>query len=240
VAPRALLAEAFGTAVLVLGGVGAAVLAGADIGVVGVSLAFGFTLLVLAALLGPVSGAHVNPAVTVAMAMSGVLPRRDVAGYLGAQVVGGVVGAGILYLVASGVPGFEAAGGFGANGYEALSPTGASLAAVLLAEVVFTGLFVLAVLSTTRPSFPPGLAPVVAGLSLALVHLVTIPVSNTSVNPARSVAAAVFAGGDALTQLWVFLLAPIVGAVAAAGLWRVFGEAPVPIDPSPHPDPSVI
>jgi aquaporin Z len=239
VAVRALLAEGVGTAVLVLGGVGAAVLAGPSIGVVGVSLAFGFTLLVLAALLGPVSGAHVNPAVTIGMALSGVLPRRDVAGYLGAQVVGGLVGAAILFVIANGLPGFEAASGFGANGYEALSPTGASLVAVLLAEVVFTGLFVLAVLSTTRPSFPAGLAPVVAGLSLALVHLVTIPVSNTSVNPARSIAAAVFAGGDALAQVWVFVVAPLVGAVAAAGLWRVFGEAPLPVDPSPHPDPAL-
>jgi aquaporin Z len=233
---RVLLAEAVGTAILVLGGVGAAVLAGAEIGVVGVALAFGFTLLVLAALLGPVSGAHVNPAVTLGMALTGVLPRRAVPGYLGAQLVGGLVGAAILFGIASGVPGFEAADGFGANGYEALSPTGASLVAVLLAEVVFTGLFVLAVLSTTRPGFPAALAPVVAGLSLTLVHLVTIPVSNTSVNPARSIAAAVFAGGDALTQVWAFVVAPLVGAVAAAGLWRLLSEATQPIDPSPVPD----
>jgi aquaporin Z len=236
---RVLVAEAVGTAVLVLGGVGAAVLAGPDIGVVGVSLAFGFTLLVLAALLGPVSGAHVNPAVTVGMALSGVLPGRDVAGYVAAQAVGGLVGATVLFAIASGVPGFEAAAGFGANGYGDLSPTGASLIAVLLAEVVFTCVFVLAVLSTTRPGFPAGLAPVVAGLSLALVHLVTIPVTNTSVNPARSIAAAVFAGGDAIVQVWAFLVAPLVGAVAAAGLWRVFGAAPVPIDPSPAPDPAL-
>jgi aquaporin Z len=233
---RVLVAEAIGTAMLVLGGVGAAVLAGPEIGVVGVALAFGFTLLVLAALLGPISGAHVNPAVTLGMALTGVLPSRAVLGYLGAQLIGGLAGAAILFGIASGVPGFEAAAGFGANGYEALSPTGASLGAVLLAEVVFTGLFVLAVLSTTRPGFPASLAPVVAGLSLALVHLVTIPVSNTSVNPARSIAAAVFAGGDALIQVWAFVVAPLVGAVLAAGLWRLLGAAAQPIDPSPVPD----
>jgi aquaporin Z len=227
-------AEAIGTAGLMLGGVGAAVFAGGDIGFVGVSLAFGLSLLALAALLGHVSGCHINPAVTVGLLLARKVPGKLVPTYLLAQAVGAVVGGGIVFVIASGRNGFDAGLGFAANGFGDLSPGGYGLLAVVIAEVVFTALFVLAVLATTRPGFPSGLGPVVAGLALALVHLVTIPVSNTSVNPARSLGAAVFQGGDALIQLWVFLLAPIVGGALAAGIWRALdGDAPEPITQAP-------
>jgi aquaporin Z len=231
---RIFVAEGVGTAGLMLGGVGAAVFAGGDIGFLGVSLAFGLSLLALAALLGHVSGCHVNPAVTIGLLLAGKVPGRLVPTYLLAQVLGAVVGGGIVFAIASGRSGFDASLGFAANGFGDLSPGGYGLLAVLLAEVVFTALFVLAVLATTRPGFPSALGPVVAGLALALVHLVTIPVSNTSVNPARSLGAAVFQGGDALVQLWAFLLAPLVGGALAAGIWHVLhGDVPEPITEAP-------
>jgi aquaporin Z len=234
---RIFTAEAIGTAVLMLGGVGSAVLAGEFIGVVGVSLAFGLTLLAMAAVIGPVSGCHINPAVTVGLVAARKLPAAALPVYLGGQVVGALVGGVVLLAVASGRPGFQASAGFGANGWGMLSPGGFGLGAVLAAELVFTAVFVLAVLSTTRPGFPTGLGPVVAGLALALVHLVTIPVSNTSVNPARSLGAAVFQGGDALVQLWAFLLAPLAGGVLAAVVWRLVqpGEEPLGAAPAPEP-----
>ena len=231
---RIFLAEGVGTAGLMLGGVGAAVFAGEDIGFLGVSLAFGLSLLALAALLGHVSGCHINPAVTIGLLFAGKVPGRLVPTYLLAQAVGAVVGGGVVFAIASGRSGFDASLGFAANGFGDLSPGGYGLLAVLIAEVVFTALFVLAVLATTRPGFPSGLGPVVAGLALALVHLVTIPVSNTSVNPARSLGAAVFQGGDALVQLWAFVLAPLVGGALAAVIWRALrGEAPEPITEAP-------
>jgi aquaporin Z len=231
---RIFAAEAVGTAGLMLGGVGAAVFAGGDIGFLGVSLAFGLSLLALAALLGHVSGCHINPAVTVGLLLAGKVPGKLVPTYLAAQVVGAVVGGGVVLAIASGASGFDASLGFAANGFGDLSPGGYGLSAVLIAEVVFTALFVLAVLATTRPGFPSGLGPVVAGLALALVHLVTIPISNTSVNPARSLGAAVFQGGDALVQLWAFLLAPLVGGALAAGIWRALhADTPEPITEAP-------
>ena len=231
---RIFLAEGVGTAGLMLGGVGAAVLAGGDIGFLGVSLAFGLSLLALAALLGHVSGCHINPAVTIGLLLAHKVPRRLVPTYLLAQAVGAVVGGGIVFAIASGRSGFDASLGFAANGFGDLSPGGYGLLAVLVAEVAFTALFVLAVLATTRPGFPSGLGPVVAGLALALVHLVTIPVSNTSVNPARSLGAAIFQGGDALVQLWAFLLAPLAGGALAAVIWQVLrGDAPEPITDAP-------
>jgi aquaporin Z len=236
---RIFTAEAIGTAVLMLGGVGSAVLAGEFIGVVGVSLAFGLTLLAMAAVIGPVSGCHINPAVTVGLVAARKLPASALPVYLGAQVVGALVGGGILFLVASGRPGFAASAGFGANGWGALSPGGFGLGAVLAAELVFTAVFVLAVLSTTRRGFPTGLGPVVAGLALALVHLVTIPVSNTSVNPARSLGAAVFQGGDALVQVWAFLVAPLAGGVLAAVVWRLLQPVEDALEASPAPDPAL-
>jgi aquaporin Z len=227
---RIFAAESVGTAGLMLGGVGAAVFAGADIGFLGVSLAFGLSLLALAALLGHVSGCHINPAVTVGLLIARKVPGRLVPTYLAAQVVGALVGGGMVFAIASGRTGFDASLGFAANGFGELSPGGYGLLAVVTAEVVFTALFVLAVLATTRPGFPSGLGPVVAGLALALVHLVTIPISNTSVNPARSLGAAVFQGGDALLQLGVFLLAPLVGGTLAAGIWRLLhADTPEPI-----------
>ena len=231
---RIFAAEAVGTAGLMLGGVGAAVFAGGDIGFLGVSLAFGLSLLALAALLGHVSGCHINPAVTVGLLLARKVPGRLVPTYLMAQAVGAVVGGGIVLLIASGRSGFDASAGFAANGFGDLSPGGYGLLAVLAAEVVFTAVFVLAVLATTRPGFPSGLGPVVAGLALTLVHLVTIPISNTSVNPARSLGAAVFQGGDALVQLWVFLLAPLVGGVLAAVIWRALhADTAEPITETP-------
>jgi aquaporin Z len=231
---RIFAAEVIGTAGLMLGGVGAAVLAGGDIGFLGVSLAFGLSLLVLAALLGHVSGCHINPAVTIGLLLTGKVPGRLVPAYLLAQAVGAVVGGGIVFAIASGRSGFDASAGFAANGFGALSPGGYGLFAVLVAEVVFTALFVLAVLATTRPGFPSGLGPVVAGLALALVHLATIPVSNTSVNPARSLGAAVFQGGDSLVQLWVFVLAPLAGGALAAAIWRALRtDTPDPITEEP-------
>jgi aquaporin Z len=236
---RIFTAELIGTAVLMLGGVGTAVLAGGTMGAIGVAFAFGLTLLALAAVIGPVSGCHVNPAVTLGMVAARKLPASELPVYLGAQVIGALVGGGILFAIASGLPGFEASAGFGANGYDALSPDGYGLAAVLSAEVVFTAVFVLAVLSTTRLGFPTGLGPVVAGLSLALVHLATIPVSNTSVNPARSIGAAVFQGGDALVQVWAFIVAPLAGGVLAAIIWRLLQPEETPLDAPPAPDPAL-
>jgi aquaporin Z len=236
---KIVIAEAIGTGILVLGGVGTAVLAGETMGALGVALAFGLTLLVLASVIGPVSGCHVNPAVTLGMVATGKLSPNQAGAYLGAQVLGGLAGAGVLFAIASGRPGFSAADGFGANGFGALSPDGYGLAAVLAAEVVVTAVFVLAVLSTTRVGFPTGLGPVVAGLGLALVHLVTIPVSNTSVNPARSIAAAVFQGGDALVQVWAFIVAPLAGGLLAAMLWRVIHPDERSLDAPPAPDPAL-
>jgi aquaporin Z len=217
------IAEAIGTAVLMMGGVGSAVLAGGGIGTLGIALAFGLSLLAMAATIGHVSGCHINPAVTVGLWAAGKVESREVPTYLVAQVVGALVGGLVVFLVASGLDGFSASAGFAANGYGDLSPDGYGLVAVLVAEVAFTALFVLVVLGTTRPTFPASLGPLAAGMALALVHLAIIPVSNTSVNPARSIGAAVFQGGDALVQLWAFLVAPIVGGLLAAVLWRALG-----------------
>jgi aquaporin Z len=236
---RIFTAEAVGTAVLMLGGVGSAVLAGEFIGALGVSLAFGLTLLAMASVIGPVSGCHINPAVTLGMVAARKLPASELPVYLGAQLLGAVAGGAVLLAVAAGRPGFRAADGFGANGWDQLSPAGFGLGAVLTAEVVFTAVFVLAVLSTTRRGFPTSLGPVVAGLSLALVHLATIPVSNTSVNPARSIGAAVFQGGDALVQLWAFIVAPLAGGVLAAILWRLLQPFEDPLGAAAAPDPSL-
>jgi aquaporin Z len=236
---RIFTAEAIGTAILMLGGVGSAVLAGQFIGALGVSLAFGLTLLAMASVIGPVSGCHINPAVTLGMVAARKLPVSELPVYLGAQFLGALAGGAVLLAVASGRPGFSASEGFGANGWDELSPAGFGLGAVLTAEVVFTAVFVLAVLSTTRRGFPTGLGPVVAGLSLALVHLVTIPVSNTSVNPARSLGAAVFQGGDALVQVWAFLLAPLAGGVLAAIIWRLVQPDEEPLGSTAAPDPAL-
>jgi aquaporin Z len=220
-------AEFFGTFWLVFGGCGSAVLAAAfpelGIGFAGVALAFGLTVLTMAYAVGHVSGAHFNPAVSVGMAAAGRMPWSNVPGYVVAQVVGGVAGAAILYLIATGKPGFEL-GGFAANGFGEHSPGGYALSSVVICEIVMTAMFLVVILGTTHKNAPAGFAPLAIGLALTLIHLVSIPVSNTSVNPARSTAAALFAGGWAVEQLWVFWIAPIVGGVLGAIIHRIVSE----------------
>lgn len=221
------VAEFFGTFWLVFGGCGSAVLAAAfpelGIGFAGVALAFGLTVLTMAYAVGHVSGAHFNPAVSVGMAAAGRMPWGNVPGYVIAQVVGGIAGAAILYLIASGKVGFEA-GGFAANGFGEHSPGGYALSSVVACEIVMTAMFLVVILGTTHKNAPAGFAPLAIGLALTLIHLVSIPVSNTSVNPARSTAAALFADPWALQQLWIFWVAPIVGGVLGAIIHRVISE----------------
>jgi aquaporin Z len=228
-----LSSEFLGTFWLVLGGCGSAVLAAAfpalGIGFVGVSLAFGLTVLTAAYALGPISGGHFNPAVTVGLWAGGRFPGRNVVGYVLAQVAGAIVAAGVLYLIASGKPGWEI-GGFATNGYGEHSPGGYSLGAAAITEIVMTFMFLVVILGTTHRRAPVGFAGLAIGLSLTLIHLVSIPVTNTSVNPARSTGPALFAGGVAVSQLWLFWIAPIVGAAAAGWFYRGLLEA------EPEPD----
>ncbi len=214
-----LSAEFLGTFWLVLGGCGSAVLAAAfpevGIGLLGVSLAFGLTVLSGAYALGPISGGHFNPAVSVGLCTGGRFPSNLLLPYIVAQVLGGVVGAGVLYLIASGKADFSLAGGFASNGYGAHSPGGYSLVAGLVCEVVMTFMFLIIILGTTHKRAPVGFAGVAIGLGLTLIHLISIPVTNTSVNPARSTATALFVGGWAIQQLWLFWLAPVIGAAIA-------------------------
>jgi aquaporin Z len=222
--PPKLFAESLGTFWLVLGGCGSAVLAAAfpdlGIGFVGVSLAFGLTVLTGAYALGPVSGAHFNPAVTIGLWAGGRFPASRVAPYIAAQVVGAVAAAGTLYVIASGKAGFELAGGFASNGFGEHSPGGYSFAAAVVTEVVMTFMFLVVILGVTHQRAPVGFAGLAIGLALTLIHLISIPVTNTSVNPARSTGPAVFVGGWAFAQLWVFWVAPIAGALAAGWLHR--------------------
>jgi aquaporin Z len=235
---RIVLAEAIGTFVLVLGGPGSAVLAtgvftdGGGIGVLGVSLAFGLALLVMAYAIGDVSGCHINPAVTVGLWAAGKLEGRLVPFYVVAQVVGGIVAAGVIWAVASGAPGgFDPdPTNFAVNGWGDLSPGGFGFGAMAVAEIVTTALLVLVVLSTTARRFPAAAGGLAVGLTLTLIHLITIPVDNTSVNPARSASVAVFAAGDALEQLWAFVVFPLIGAVLGAVAWRAVGEGEVTED----------
>jgi len=218
-----LAAEFFGTFWLVFGGCGSAVLAAmflADgtqlgIGFVGVSLAFGLTVMTMAYAIGHISGCHLNPAVTVGLVVAGRHPKSEMIPYFIAQVIGGIAGAAVLYLIASGKEGFSAAGGFASNGFGDLSPGGYTMLAALVAEIVLTFFFLLIILGATDKRAPAGFAPIAIGLGLALIHLIGIPVTNLSVNPARSTAPALFAGGVYLSQLWLFWLAPIVGAALA-------------------------
>jgi aquaporin Z len=225
------VAEAVGTFVLVFGGCGSAVLAGEKIGFLGVSLAFGLSLLAMAYTIGPISGCHINPAVTVGMLLSRKLESRYALGYVVAQVVGALVGAGILLVIAKGLPGGYDPGvaGFAANGYGEHSPGHYGLGAALLVEIVLTAFLVLTVLGATDINAPVGFAGIPIGLVLVLIHLVGIPVTNTSVNPARSIGPAVFVGGWALEQLWVFIVAPLIGAVLASALYRGMRGPEVPI-----------
>jgi aquaporin Z len=211
---RRLLAEVFGTAWLVLGGCGTAILAGHNVLTPGISLAFGLTVLTMAYAIGHISGCHLNPAVTLGLVLGKRFPARDLLPYWGAQVVGGLLGALAIYAVASGKPGFEP-GGFASNGYEAHSPGRYSLMACLVAEVLLTFFFLLVILGATDRRAPAGFAGIAIGLGLTLIHLISIPVTNTSVNPARSTAVAVFAEPWALEQLWLFWVAPLLGGALA-------------------------
>jgi aquaporin Z len=219
---KKLIAELIGTFVLVFGGVGTAVLAGAWMGTLGVALAFGFTLLVMVYAVGPISGCHINPAVTLGLWMAKRIGSKEALLYMVAQVIGAILAAGILFIIASGAPGFDAAtSGFGSNGYGDHSPGGYELGAVMVSEVVLTGLLVLTVLLTTDKRAAPGFAGIPIGIVLALIHLISIPVDNTSVNPARSIGPAIFQGGWALEQLWIFIVAPLVGALVAAIIYDI-------------------
>src|SRR6202789_4244043 len=227
---KKLAAEFLGTAWLVLGGCGAAVLAAAfpnlGIGVVGVAFAFGLTVLTMAYAIGPVSGCHLNPAVSVGLVAGKKFPASELPAYIIAQVVGGIVGAGVLYVIASGKPGFTLAGGFASNGYGEHSPGGYSLLACFLIEVILTCFFVLVILGATDERAPKGFAPIAIGLCLTLIHLISIPVTNTSVNPARSTGPAIIVGGWALGQLWLFWVAPILGAIIGGLISTAFFAAP--------------
>jgi aquaporin Z len=228
---RKCLAEFIGTFWLVLGGCGSAVLAATfpdvGIGLAGVSLAFGLTVLTGAYALGPISGGHFNPAVTVGLWAGGRFPARHIGPYIAVQVAGGIAAAAVLYAIASGKPGFDAAAGFAANGYGEHSPGNYSLASALITEVVMTFMFVLIILGATHTRAPVGFAGLAIGLALTLIHLISIPVTNTSVNPARSTGPALFAGAWALSQLWLFWLAPLLGGVLAGALHRAVLEIDV-------------
>jgi aquaporin Z len=226
---RRCIAEFFGTFWLVFGGCGSAVLAAAfpalGIGFVGVSFAFGLTVLTMAYALGHISGCHLNPAVTVGLVTGKRFPVADLLPYICAQVVGAAAGAGVLFVIASGNPAFSLSGGFASNGYGLHSPGGYSLVACLVAEVVLTMFFLLIIMGATDKRVPNGFAPIAIGLGLTLIHLISIPVTNTSVNPARSTGPALFVGGWALQQLWLFWLAPIVGGALGGIVYElVFSE----------------
>ncbi len=230
------LAEAIGTAILVIGGPGTAIFAtggfdaGLSVGILGVSLAFGLSLMCMAYLIGRISGCHINPAVTIGMIATKKLDAAKSVPYFVGQFVGGVIGAGLIALVLSGTDGFMSRAqdaGFASNGYGDHSPSGFDLMSVAIIEIVVTAVFVLIVLATTDENgVPKGFGPIAAGFGLALVHMISIPVSNTSVNPARSLATAVFQGDWALGQVWAFIVFPAIGAVVAGAIWLVVGPRP--------------
>lgn len=221
-------AEFFGTFWLVLGGCGSAVLAaafpGLGIGFVGVALAFGLTVLTMAFAIGHISGCHLNPAVSIGLWAGGRFPANKLLPYIIAQVLGGIVAGGVLYAIAGGAPGFDVTKGFASNGYGEHSPGHYSMIAALVCEVVMTMFFLIIILGATDKRAPAGFAPIAIGLGLTLIHLISIPVTNTSVNPARSTAVALFVGDWAVSQLWLFWLAPIVGAVLGAMAYRFIGN----------------
>jgi aquaporin Z len=221
-------AELFGTFWLVLGGCGSAVLAAAfpDVGIghLGVSLAFGLTVLTMVYAIGHISGCHLNPAVSIGLWAGGRFPAKQLLPYIVAQVAGAVVAGGVLYLIASGKAGFDLSSGLAANGYGDHSPGGYTLLAGLVTEVVMTMMFLVIILGATDQRASPGFAGIAIGLGLTLIHLVSIPVTNTSVNPARSTGVAVFVGGWAVAQLWLFWVAPIAGALLGAGVYRFIGS----------------
>jgi len=224
---RKYVAELIGTFVLVFGGVGSAVLAGDKIGYLGVSLAFGLTLLTMAYAIGPISGCHINPAVTVGLLVTGKVASKDAAGYIAAQITGGILASVLLLVIATGASGGydPAVAGFGANGYGAHSPGHFNMVSAFLTETILTFFLMFTVLGTTDVKAPVGFAGIPIGLMLTLIHLVGIPVTNTSVNPARSIGPAIFVGGWALSELWLFIVAPLVGSLIAAGVYLAIGPS---------------
>ena len=226
------VAEFLGTFWLVFGGCGSAVLAAAfpqlGIGFLGVALAFGLTVLTMAYAIGHISGCHLNPAVSVGLCVGKRFPAGELLPYIVAQLFGAIAGAGVLYVIASGKEGFSTAAGFASNGYGAHSPGGYSLVACMVAEIVLTFFFLMVILGSTDKRAPQGLAPIAIGLALALIHLISIPVTNTSVNPARSTAPAIFVGGWAVAQLWMFWVAPIIGAAIAGVVYAAVFEEEAP------------
>jgi aquaporin Z len=226
------IAEFMGTFWLVFGGCGSAVLAaafpGLGIGFLGVALAFGLTVLTMAYAIGHISGCHLNPAVSVGLVAGKRFPVSELPAYIIAQVAGALAAAGVLYIIASGKAGFDLSGGFASNGYAAHSPGGYSLLACLVAEIVLTFMFLMIILGATDRRAPQGFAPIAIGLGLTLIHLIGIPITNTSVNPARSTGPAIFVGGWAVEQLWLFWLAPIIGAAIAGVLYSAVLEMPEP------------
>jgi len=221
---KSTIAEFIGTFWLVLGGCGSAVLAcglaGVGIGYLGVSLAFGLTVLTMAFAIGHISGCHLNPAVSIGLCAGGRFPANKLAGYIIAQVLGAIAAGGVLYVIVSNQTGFTGIGGFASNGFADHSPHGFSMCAALITEIVMTAMFLFVIMGATDGRAPKGLAPIAIGLCLTLIHLISIPVTNTSVNPARSTGVAVFAGGWALGQLWLFWVAPVIGGVIGAIIYR--------------------
>lgn len=221
-------AEFFGTFWLVLGGCGSAVLAaafpGVGIGLLGVALAFGLTVLTMAYAIGHISGCHLNPAVSIGLCVGGRFPAKELGPYIASQVLGAVAAGGVLFVIASGKAGFALSDGFASNGYGAHSPGGYTLLAALVTEVVMTMMFLIIILGATDKRAPQGFAPLAIGLGLTLIHLISIPVTNTSVNPARSTGVALFAGDWAISQLWLFWVAPIVGAILGAVVYKFIGS----------------
>ncbi|OZV69155.1 aquaporin Z [Winogradskyella aurantia] len=225
---KKLFAEFFGTFWLVFGGCGSAIFAAGipelGIGFMGVALAFGLTVLTMAYAVGHISGGHFNPAVSLGLWAGGKFESKDIFGYIVAQVIGAIAAAGVLYLIVSGKSGFESVGGFAANGYGDLSPDGYSMLSAIVAEVVLTAFFLLVILGSTNVRAPKGFGPLAIGLALTLIHLISIPITNTSVNPARSLSQALFADGAYLSQVWLFWVAPIAGAVLGGIIHKALFE----------------
>ncbi|WP_170338627.1 aquaporin Z [Ruegeria arenilitoris] len=223
-----LMAEFFGTFWLVLGGCGSAVLAAgvADVGIgwLGVSFAFGLTVLTMAFAVGHISGGHFNPAVSLGLMIGGRFPSKDLLPYWAVQVLGAILAAAVLYVIVSGAPGFEGVGSFASNGYGEASPEGFSMMSALVIEIVLTAFFLIIILGATSEKAPAGFAPIAIGLGLTLIHLISIPVTNTSVNPARSTGVALFADGPALAQLWLFWVAPLIGGALGAAIWKMMAS----------------
>ena len=217
---RKLGAEVLGTFWLVLGGCGTAVLAGNGVGTLGISFAFGLTVLTGAFALGHISGGHFNPAVTLGLVAGRRFPAADAPSYIAAQVIGALLAATTLFGIASGIDGFDRADGFAANGFDDLSPGGYNLLSAAVIEVVLTAVFLVVIMGATHPKAPTGIAPIAIGLALTLIHLISIPITNTSVNPARSTGVALFTGGPALAQLWFFWVVPIIGGIIGGALYR--------------------